>query len=323
MAILIAAAQFIFNNAYITHLQSLYFIPITLQAVPVVYAALTFGFAGSIGTAIWVVILSIPNLISGGTGLETFGQIFQLVILVTLSFFMGQRVDREMRSRTKIEAYTAYILRAQEEERQHIARELHDETIQNLALLCRQLDIVESVKEELSPASIEKIKEARKMAEKAVRDLRNFTRALRPPILDDLGMVASIRSLLVEFIDRTEVKGQLRVIGQELRLPRDMEVGIFRMAQEALWNVEHHAKANNVNIVITFKKKETLLQVIDDGIGFNVPAVIGVSSANSQLGLVGMQERAQLAGGKLDIQSSPGKGTSVIISIPTPKGIAE
>ena len=318
MAIVIAAAQFIFNNAgFLTHLQSLYFIPITLQAVPVVYAALTFGFAGSIGTAIWVVILSIPNLIFGQTGLAIFGEIFQLVILVTLSFFMGQRVDREMRSRTKIEAYTAYILRAQEEERQHIARELHDETIQNLALLCRQLDNVEGVNEELSPASIEKVKEARKMAEKAVKDLRDFTRALRPPILDDLGMVASIRSLLVDFIDRTKINGQLRIVGHERRLPRDMEVAIFRMAQEALWNVEHHARANSVIVIITFNEHDFILKVSDDGVGFNAPAVIAVPSTSSKLGLLGMQERAELAGGKMDIQSIPGKGTAIIISIPT------
>ena len=130
MAILIAAAQFVFKaTGYLTALQSLYFIPITLQVVPVIYAALTFGFAGSVGTAIWVVVLSIPNLLFGPTGLELFGDIFQLVILVTMSFFIGQRVDRELRARNKIEAYTAHMLRAQEEEKQHIARELHDETI--------------------------------------------------------------------------------------------------------------------------------------------------------------------------------------------------
>lgn len=317
MAILIAAAQFIFKTSeYFNSLQSLYFIPITLQVVPVVYAALTFGFAGSVGTAIWVVVLSIPNLIFGSTGLELFGNIFQLIILVTMSIFMGQRVDRELRARNKIQTYTAHVLRVQEEERQLIARELHDETIQNLALLCRQLDGIDDAQEVCTTASKEHLKEARTMAEKLVIDLREFTRTLRPPILDDLGMVASIRRLLVDFIDRTKIKGQLKIIGVERRLPGEIEVGIFRMAQEALWNVEHHAKASNVMVIITFDAHDIILKVTDDGVGFDVPAVISVPSKTSQLGLLGMQERAELAGGKLNIQSSPGKGTSLTITIP-------
>jgi two-component system, NarL family, sensor histidine kinase DegS len=317
MAILIAAAQFVFKTSgYSTSLQSLYFIPITLLVVPVVYAALTFGFAGSVGTAIWVVVLSIPNLLFGSTGLELFGNIFQLLILVTMSIFMGQRVDRELKARKKIETYTAHVLRVQEEERQLIARELHDETIQNLALLYRHLNGINDAQDAFTPASREQLKEARKIAEKVVTDLRNFTRTLRPPILDDLGMVASVRRLLVDFIDRTKIKGQLKITGVERRLPGDAEVGIFRMAQEALWNVEHHARASNVSVFIIFNPHDVILKVTDDGVGFDVSAVISNPSETSKLGLLGMQERAELAGGKLNIQSSPGKGTSLTITIP-------
>ena len=129
-------------------------------------------------------------------------------------------------------------------------------------------------------------------------------------------MVASIRRLLVDFIDRTKIKGQLKLTGVERRLPPDIEVGIFRMAQEALWNIEHHARASNVSVIIAFNEHDVMLKVSDDGIGFDVPAVIGVPSENTQLGLIGMQERAELAGGKLNIVSSPGKGTTVTISIP-------
>ncbi len=447
LAIPIAILQFIFiNTEYFSDIQGLYFIPITLLVVPVIYAALTFGFAGSIGTAGWVVVLSIPNLIFGPTGIERFGEIFQLAILVSMAIFMGQRVDSEINSRKTMEdanaamassetkyrglfdssplpillldknkiivdanpsagillkktpeslkgvsansiglkgilkspltstsnnwwetdivsnlneksgtflsptytrvtdlqgneitqiilrdvtqehlrqeglkAYTAYMLRAQEEERQHIARELHDETIQTLALLCRQLDSIDGKCGGLPSACSEELGKARKMAEKAVGDLRDFTKALRPPILDDLGAVASIRRLLVDFTDRTKVKGQFQIIGEEKRLSKDIEVGIYRIAQEALWNVEHHAKANKVAVTITFNAEGVVLRVEDEGVGFDVPGVIGISSAASRLGLVGMQERAEIFGGKLEIKSHPGKGTAITVYIPIPR----
>jgi signal transduction histidine kinase len=433
------------NTEYFAHFQGLFFIPITLQVLPVIYAALTFGFRGSVSTAIWVVLLCIPNLIAGPGGMERVGVLLQLIILVTLAIFIGQKVDRETISRKKheaanaalvsseikyrglfdfsplpillldkdnriidsnpaagillksdpnslkgrladeiglkcvfktnqhwwecevvsveapnagpflaptfslvkdsrgneitqvillditqeynrqegLKAYTAYMLRAQEEERQRIARELHDETIQSLALLMRQLDDVEGKSSGLSPTFSEELGKARKIAEKAVVDLRNFTRALRPPILDDLGVVASIRRLLVDFTERTGVKGQFSLMGEEKRVSRETEVGIYRIAQEALWNVEHHAKAKNVGVSITFRDKDIVLNVTDDGIGFDVPVIIGIKSAASRLGLVGMQERAEIFGGRLDITSKPGKGTSVTTYIPIPKNELE
>jgi len=228
-------------------------------------------------------------------------------------------VTQEYNRQEGLKAYTAYILRAQEEERQRIARELHDETIQSLALLMRQLDDVDSKSAGLSSAYTEELAKARKIAEKAVGDLRNFTRALRPPILDDLGVVASIRSLLVDFTDRTGVIGQFLLSGEEKRLSRETEVGIYRIAQEALWNVEHHAKAKNVDVSINFREKDIVLNVVDDGIGFDVPVIIGIKSAASRLGLVGMQERSEIFGGRLEITSRPGKGTAVTIYIPIPK----
>jgi signal transduction histidine kinase len=444
LAIPIAVLHLLFvNNVYFSTFQGLYFIPITLLVIPVVYAALTFGFAGSISTAIWVVILSVPNLLFGLNGLERVGEIFQMAVLVTLAIFLGQRVDREMNSRKKIEAanaallasenkyqglfsssafpvfildknsiiidanpsagrllktspnnlkgiaanllaiqcagegsfssskpnwwetdivvsqngdsevylepavtnlkdtqgdtitqvqlrditeqhqrqaglkaYTAYMLRAQEEERQHIARELHDETIQTLSLLCRKLDSVKNTCQDLSSSAASEIKDAGLIAEKSVKDLRAFTKSLRPPILDDLGVVASVRRLLVDFLDRTKIQGQFKLNGEEKRLPKDVEVGLYRIAQEALWNVEHHAQASHVTVTMTFNENDTGLKIVDDGTGFDLSFATSISTASSHLGLLGMQERAELFGGKMEIASTPGKGTSISVSLP-------
>ncbi len=124
---------------------------------------------------------------------------------------------------------------------------------------------------EVLPSSVaEDLGKSQDMAEKAVKELRNFTRTLRPPILDDLGLVASIRRLILDFTDRTGVKGQFKIVGEEYRLPKDVEVSLFRIAQEALWNIEHHSQASNASVVITFDKEATILNISDDGIGFTV-----------------------------------------------------
>jgi len=438
-------------GGYLPELGLLYFLPISLFFVPVVYAGLVFGFAGSIATGLWVVVITIPNWVFFHTGPERWGVILQLFILVAVAALVGNRVDREMEARRRAEAalaalrssemryrslfesspiailvldpngaildanpaagalfgkaaetlksravvdlvgpegeqrlltspekgkwqeaalalrprdnsevyleptytqvsdsqgkvtiqlllrdvtqerhrqaglraYAAYVLRAQEEERQHIARELHDGTIQTLALLCRRLDAVASTSGPLPDSAVADIGAIRKIAEDAVKELRDFARTLRPPILDDLGIVASVRRLLMEAADRSGIKGELKLVGEERRLPPDAEVGIFRIAQEALWNVEHHSRATQVIVTMSFGEHEARLDVDDNGVGFNVPPVLGDAPVGGQLGLLGMQERAELLGGKFEVQSSPGKGTTVTVSIPAQGGISE
>ncbi len=216
----------------------------------------------------------------------------------------------------ELRAYAAYVIRAQEVERQRIARELHDGTIQSLILLCRQLDGLQGTSESESSSLNDVLREARGTAEEVVNELRDVTKALRPPILDDLGMVTSIRRLLADFTERTKIKSQPKVLGEERRLLSDEELGMFRIAQEALRNVERHAEATHVAVTITFAKHETRLKVVDNGVGFSMASPSGNVAAGGQMGLRSMQERAELLGGKLEIQSSPGNGTTVIVSVP-------
>ncbi|MDP2731138.1 MAG: PAS domain-containing sensor histidine kinase [Dehalococcoidales bacterium] len=221
-------------------------------------------------------------------------------------------VTEERMRQAGLRAYAAHVLHVQEEERQHIARELHDVTIQQLVLLYRQLDSSESLPQSL----VNMLKGARGTIEEVIRGLRDFTRTLRPSILDDIGLEASIRTLLSGFMQRSMIKGRIKIVGQPRRLPPDVELGVFRVVQEALSNVERHARATQVAVTITFDKDKVRLEVVDNGVGFTVPSSPGDFSASGQLGLISMQERAKLLNGKLEIQSSPNKGTRVIISIP-------
>ncbi len=305
-------------GGYLHHLEVLYFVPISLFLIPVVYAALYFGLAGSIATVIWATIITIPNWVFWHEGLERLGVIFQMSLLFTVAIFTGIRVDREAEARRKAEdtgallgTYAAHVLQVQEEERQRIARELHDQTLQTLSLMSQRLVSMEDKYSSLPHAVNEEMRQIHEMAEEAIKELRDFTRSIRPPILDDLGLVPSIRRLLIESTERTGMKGTFKLIGDEMRLQEDIEVSIFRIIQEAIWNVERHSKAKQVIITMILNESETKIDVNDDGIGFDVPSKLSTFYTDGKLGLLGMQERAKLIGGKLEVKSAPNMGTNI------------
>jgi PAS domain S-box-containing protein len=225
-------------------------------------------------------------------------------------------VTEERHRQMGLKAYAAHMLRAQEDERKRIAQELHDVTLQELILLCRRLDIAESACGSASTSVSDELREARSSAEQVVVGLRDLTRALRPPVLEDLGLVTSIHRLLVDLQGRAATKGRLKVIGEERRLSAEVELGLFRIAQEALHNVERHAGATSVAVNVIFTKHEITLDVTDNGVGFIPPPGLASFAATGQLGLLGVQERAELLRGRFEIQSSPGNGTRVTASIP-------
>jgi signal transduction histidine kinase len=244
-------------------------------------------------------------------------------LLVAVAVFSGRRVDRETAARYQAEyagkvlkTYAAHVMQAQEDERKKIAHELHDQTIQTLSLIARRLAGMKDRNSLLSSEMNEGVRDAHEMTEKAVKELRDFTRSIRPPILDDLGMVPAIRRSLIESTERTGMKGSFKLVGAERRLPQDIEVSMFRIAQEAIWNTERHSKATEIIITITQSSDEARIDISDNGIGFDVPPVPSSFYADGKLGLLGIEERAVLIGGKLKIKAIPNKGAMISISIP-------
>ncbi len=300
----------------------LYFLPISIFFLPVTYAALNFGLSGGLITAFWMIIVSIPNWIFWDHDLSRYGEMFHMLLFVLVAFFVGQRVDREAAERKKAETasaalknYTAYVVNIGEKERQHIAHELHDQTVQKVVFLGWQLDDL-SAHDTLSETVTEKLRNARKTSDQIVKNLRDFARNLRPPALDDLGLVDSISKLLLDFSDRTGIKSYLSLIGGERRLLPDTEVGLFRIVQEALRNIERHSKANQVIITIAFETQKAELSIKDNGIGFDINSVKQNNGLHNHFGLIGMQERAELFGGKFKVYSCLEGGTTVSVSIP-------
>ena len=233
-----------------------------------------------------------------------------------------QDVTEEVRRHQRAEAYALSVIEAQEDERRRIAAEIHDEPLQTLIHLIRQLDSAGSaVRGALGEPQevMSKLAESRTTAERIIGDLREIMKGLRPPALDDLGLSASVRQLVSDFKSRSAIGAEFFEVGTNVRLAPSAELAMFRIAQESLTNVVRHSGAHSVTVRLIFGAFQVRLEVEDDGCGFE-PPVLGAGravGAGDHLGIVGMSERASLVGGQLEIRSVPGKGSTLAVVVPT------
>lgn len=215
------------------------------------------------------------------------------------------------------------VVGAQEAERQRIARELHDATGQSLTAISLGLKGVETALERASaqvshPAVKGQVHELGAMSTNALGELRQIIADLRPSHLDDLGLAPALRWYLQKYEERRGIRARLTTLGDIVRLPAEYETVLFRITQEALTNVAKHAAATQVNVTLTQTPGAVELLVEDDGRGFDASAASRRDATGSGWGLVGMQERAALLRGRVTIDSQPGQGTRVRVSIPLP-----
>ncbi|MBC7558206.1 MAG: sensor histidine kinase [Dermatophilaceae bacterium] len=299
-----------------------------LLLIPVVYAALNFGVRGAVGTALWATALMIPDwlFITGVTTANAWVEIGNLAILNGVAIIVGQRVDREGHARLGAEealrvsevaeerrareqrAYASHLVTVQEDERRTLAQDLHDDPVQTLTYLVRML---ESLSEDprLPPELAPLVLRDGELATEVVDALRTVIHGLRPPVLDDFGVVAALRQLVAEVRNRHGISVRLQVSGEQARLSDRCELTVYRVAQEALSNVVRHAQATHVTVSLRFGE-QVVLTVTDDGRG--IPAS-GSAAAGSRsgLGLIGMRERVSLVGGSLEVQARSPRGTLV------------
>jgi len=229
---------------------------------------------------------------------------------------IARDVTEERRMQEDLRFYVQQVTKAQEEERKRIARELHDDTAQQLIALSHQLESFASDNKHLSAADMELLKKLREQLREAVQGVRHFSRDLRPPMLDDLGLLPALEWLTDDLERQFGIKADLRVIGTERRFIPEAELLFFRIIQEAVSNARRHAEASKVEITIEYDEGKTRGIIRDNGKGFELPETLGELSRTGKLGLIGMEERAKLLGGSLRLESEPGKGTTVVIEAP-------
>ncbi len=208
------------------------------------------------------------------------------------------------------------IINAQEQERQRIARELHDETSQVLTSLLISLAVLEESIE--SPESRERIADTRTLAHSTLRAIRTLSIDLRPSALDDLGLLPALRWYVKEYQKKCAIEVNFRSSGLKERLPAEMETALYRIVQECLTNTARHSSAKKVSVMLRETEDAIKATIKDDGCGFDYDALLKNPGQERGLGLAGMHERAVLLGGTLDISSEPGKGTTINVNIPLP-----
>ncbi|HLO17784.1 MAG TPA: sensor histidine kinase, partial [Anaerolineales bacterium] len=217
--------------------------------------------------------------------------------------------DEVRMTNRQLHALSQRLMKAQEEERLHLSRELHDESGQLLAALTVQLGLLE--RDVDHPDMIRNRIGSLNMTANTIREnLHRLAVNLRPASLDHLGLVTALHQFICEFSRQNHIKVEFETVGMkdhEKRLPIEIETALFRIVQESLTNVILHAKATRVDVLLSLTHNCVSAIVEDNGIGF-FPTV---GKMEDQLGLFGMCERVEMLGGKLTIESSPGKGTTV------------
>ncbi|MDI6715449.1 MAG: PAS domain S-box protein [Actinomycetota bacterium] len=230
--------------------------------------------------------------------------------------FIGRDITNEVRMQENQRFYLHQITRAHEEERLRISRDLHDSTAQSLIATIRSLEKFCEEETGLPKDRLELLHSYKMQLKNVLQEIRQISRDLRPSIIDDLGLIPAVEWLVEQFKTDYGIATNLTVLGQEREFSSEVEVTLFRIIQEALRNIAKYAEATEVWINIIFEAKETIINIIDNGKGFEIPASLGELSRLGKLGLDGMRTRARLVGGTFDIQSVPGAGTAIVVIIP-------
>jgi len=254
------------------------------------------------------------TMVSRGEGLvERLGMVVNLLV-GQAEAFMDQLRESEQK-----QIFALWILKAQEEERHKIARELHDGPAQTMAGLIMKLEYLERTSGERIDQIPNELANIRQGIRENLADIRRIIFDLRPPQLDSRGLVGSISDYLSEFESRYNISTDLQVVETSADNPfleKTLEFTVFRVIQEALNNVARHSEASFVSIKFELADESVNLMIKDNGCGFDVKSLDRQPSLASGYGIAGMRERVGILGGKLNIQSGKERGTRLIARIP-------
>ena len=239
-----------------------------------------------------------------------------VIRIVGTHFDLTERRQAEAeRARTEL---LSRLVFAQEDERRRIAREMHDQFGEQLTALSRGIDAMKQACSESTELS-NHVAALEKVSRQLDRDVDQLVWQLRPTALDDLGLRAALANYMQDWSRRVNIPAELHVSGLiDDRLPSDIETTLYRVAQEALTNIARHSQATRVDVILDRQGDALLMIVEDDGVGFEAEAKRKESSDG--FGLLGMQERASLVGATVEIESTPGKGTTIFLRMALPAG---
>ncbi len=296
----------------------------SLFFIPFLYAAIVFWWRGALITWLCSFIVMLPPMVYlSFTTPSLVRNIFfalaplMVVLLIILELRWRERERETLAEReTERQTYMSQIFRAQEDERQRIAQELHDDTTQTLLVIANRAQSL------VSDDAIKAAPEAREQAEwirdtvlQVSENVRRLSLDLRPSILDNIGLVPALRWLVDRLNQENGIDTRIVVKGAKRKPPPGTDVIIFRIVQEALSNIRRHSEATKVWVALEFVPEFFRITVQDNGRGFPLPETMAKLTTEGKLGLIGMQQRAKFLDGTVKIHSEPGKGTSVSLEV--------
>jgi signal transduction histidine kinase len=248
-----------------------------------------------------------------------------LVASLGIALFAGMQVNRlekrllhqrvqDLRNQQDLQRLSAKLIHAQEEERRSIARELHDEVGQVLTAIKVELAVAQHALS-ASGEQVSVLEDARAITDRALHTVRDLSRLLHPALLDDIGLPAALDWYIKGYRKRHGLTVNYDVSGLEERLAPAVEAGIYRIVQEALTNVVRHAAATSCSVSLVQTGGQLTVTVSDTGVGFD-PKALGRERTDQGLGLIGIRERVWNLGGTVTLESGPGRGTSLEVTLP-------
>jgi signal transduction histidine kinase len=261
-----------------------------------------------------------PWLVLGGgllSSLLIFGMFYSLASSRSRAVEIAKEITRDLRDSTEqIQAMSRRLVDIQESERRQFSRELHDRVGQNLTALSISLDILKTqIAGNGNEAFRVRLDDAAALLESTAGSIENVMSELRPPMLDDYGLLPALQWYASEFSGRTGIEVTVHGDEQSGRLTQASEIALFRIVQEALNNVAKHAHARSVRIALEREGARLTMSVSDDGVGLGAAAAPAARHRHG-LGMVTMRERTQAVGGEFEIGAAPGRGTRVVVRVP-------
>lgn len=227
----------------------------------------------------------------------------------------AQLLKSSLRGQEHLRRLSHEILSAQEQERKRISRELHDEIGQTLTAINVKLATLKQEATITATGFKRAISSTQRLVERSMNTVHRFARELRPPLLDDLGLIPALHAYMRAFTRRTGIPVRFKTFAEVERLDTDRRTVLYRVAQEAFSNIAKHAHASLVRVDIQRLKGLVRMEIHDNGRSFEVERLL-VAKRIVRLGLLGMRERVEMVGGSFDIESEPGKGTIIRAQIP-------
>jgi len=226
-----------------------------------------------------------------------------------------QLLQSVQKQREELRALGARLSEVEEDERRRLSGELHDRVGQNLTALGINLNILRNqLPAETAGRAGKALEDSLRLVVKTVEDIRNVMAELRPPLLDEYGLLAALRWYGKQFSERTGLNTVVEGGETMSRLPPEVEIALFRITQEALTNVAKHGRASRVTVTLEEVDKRTTLTIADNGAGFD-PQASRTTAAATKWGLILIRERAEVVGGQVRIDSGPGKGTRIVVEV--------